>query len=493
MEVRLSERGSAWGVVRAASYGVVLLAAQSFPYSMVLAGDWRTTVSVGVREEFTDNVDLATEGQNRHSDLISTVTPSISVRGAGGRVSGNLDYSLDKSFYKNDSNRNDTNNNLTANGRAEIWNRVFFIDGQASISQQRADNSRPTSSSQAGQRINRTDVRSLNLSPYFLHHFGTWVETESRLTLSKVTSDSGAADTSTNRQTFTADSGRRFSRLLWTGTIDSQKTDRDDGSPKNESFRSNADFTYVVDPKISLLFGGGFERIEDDTLTDEPSGLIWNVGVDLRPGRRTSLRATFGDRFDSDVFTLDARHQLSSRTTISASFDETIQTSQQAVAQNTGFIGTDVTGNLVDTRTGLPFVAGSNNFGFSTAAFRQKRFDARITGTRRRNRFNAGIYWESRETDSTGIEEIVLGGNLGFSRRLTQKMDADLGVSYSDTDFGTVDNRSAEDFSFSAGLNYRIFRNIQGTLNYILTHRKDDVGGNGLTENSVAIGLRKTF
>lgn len=438
-------------------------------------------------------MDLATEGEDRRSDLISTVTPEISVRGSGGRVSLDLDYSLLQSFYKNDSNRRDTQNSLAANGLLEFWDRIAFIEAQAGISRQLTSSGSASTDSLSGQQKNRTEVRTLSLSPYFLHHFGTWVETESRLTLSKTMTDGDVANTLNNQDTFLIKSGRRFTRLLWNATLDSGKLTRSDSTSTNRNLRSSVDFTYVVNPKISLLFGGGYEKTEDGTLTDEPKGPIWDVGVDLRPGRKTSLRLTYGDRFETKNFGLDASHQLSSRTSISASFSESIQTSQQAISQDLSFIGTDPAGNLIDTRTGLPFTAGGGGFGLATEAFRQKLFSLQISGSRRRNTFSGGISWESRKTDTTGVEEIVREGNINLSRQMTPRVGANLGLSYSMTDFGTLDSRVAKDMSVSAGLNYRIFRDIQGTLNYILTKRKDDVGGSGLTENAVTVGLQKTF
>lgn len=493
--MRLFDRSSVRRAVCAAGYGVVLLAAQSLPFSAVRAQSWQVTAGVAVREEFTDNVGLATQGQDRHSELTTTITPSISIRRAeGGRVSLDLDFSLGSSFQKdNDSQGTDFQNTLSAKGRAEIWDRIVFLDASASISRQVTDNRNASSASQAGQQINRTEVRNVNLSPSFLHHFGTWVETITRFTFSKVMSDGSEADTFTNEQHIAVSSGRRFSRLLWNFSINDRKTSRSDGTPSDESFRSNVDFTYVVSPKLSILFGGGFERIDDGTLTDNPVGPTWDVGVNLRPGRRTSLRATFGKRFDSDVVTVDASHQLSSRTSVSVTLSETIQTSQQAIAQDTSFIGTDAQGNLIDTRTGLPFVAGTGAFGFSTNAFRQKRFSAQISGSRRRNSFTGRISWESRKTDATGIEEIVLSGNLNLTRRLWRRLTGRLGVNYSQTDFGTADSRFAKELTVSTGLDYRILESVSGSLNYIHTRREDNVGRAGFHENAVSIGLNKTF
>ncbi len=112
------ERSSAWRGVCAACYGVILLAAHGLLFSTAQAQKFQTTLGIGVREGFTDNVGLATQGEERHSDFITTVTPRISIRGAeGGRVSLNLDYSLGSSVYRdNDSGGNQFKNTLSAIG-----------------------------------------------------------------------------------------------------------------------------------------------------------------------------------------------------------------------------------------------------------------------------------------------------------------------------------------------------------------------------------------
>ncbi len=175
------------------------------------AGDWKLTAGVSVTETFTDNVGLATNDGDANSELITQVTPSVSLRGTGGRGFLNFDVSRSESFHRLDSTRDSANNNFLGSGQVEIWNRVAFIDAQASVTQRILDSSAAPSNSVAGQNVNRTETIAYNISPFFRHHFGTWAETESRTMLSGVKTESDTTDnTVTLSSLFSINSGRRF-------------------------------------------------------------------------------------------------------------------------------------------------------------------------------------------------------------------------------------------------------------------------------------------
>ena len=140
-------------------------------------------------------------------------------------------------------------------------------------------------------------MRSFDFSPYFLHHFGAWVETESRTRYSIVTNDSDTVSSNTNLQTtFVISGGRRFQRFGWSLTLDQSKETRDDDTPARRTSNADGNFTFAVNRQFSLLSGLGYEDIEDGSLNNQPNGITWNAGFSYTPSSRTSLRATFGRR-----------------------------------------------------------------------------------------------------------------------------------------------------------------------------------------------------
>lgn len=457
-------------------------------------GDWSITPSIGVSETFSDNANLATDDEDRNSDFITRVSPAISVRGTGARGSLNLDYAHDRSFYHRNTRDDADSNRLEGTGLVELWKHSFFIDGRASISQVVEDETEPTSRSVAGQDVNRTEARAYNVSPFFRHHFGTWVETETRYSYGGVMTEGDTVeDTTTQSEQIRINSGRRFTFLQWSLSGLNSKTANEGAEPAERERRADLDFTYLLSRSISLTAGVGYEDIEAPDLTSQPKGITWRTGFTLQPTPRTSLRFSTGERNGDTNYDFEGSHALSPRTSIRASYNETIQTSQGQIRDNLNNLGFDpVTGEPINTQTRQPF--GSDDaFGLTERTFRQKRFSLFLDGTRRRNTFNFGLFWEERETETTNTVETVIGGSAGLSRRLSTRLNGGLSFSYRATDFGTMDDRTEDEINASTSLSYQVRNDIAATLTYDLTLRKVNNGPDDLVENSVTLGLTKSF
>jgi hypothetical protein len=420
------------------------------------------------------------DNEDRNSDFTTQVSPGLSIIGTGGRSSLNLNYAFNQTFYHRDTQGDENNNTLAAVGQVELWKRIFFIDGQASISQVVVDGTQAQSNSQTGQNINRTEARSFNVSPFIRQHFGQWLETEPRLTVNKTTTESTIVeDTLTRTGTFTINGGRRFALFPWSVVALDRKTQNDGSQPSEKERRVDGNFSYVLHRRLTLTGGVGWEDIEDPGLTTEPSGITWSGGFTARSSSRTSLQFSYGDRFDDTNISANASHRISERTSVTASFTESIQTSQSLIAQELSATG--------------PTPGPQTGFGFSESTFRQKVFRLGLSGTRRRNTFDGGGFWEERKTESTGIKEVNYGGNLSVSRSLSSRLNGSIGIAVQTTDFGTADNREEIDYNGSTTLSYQVRNDMQATLSYNLTLTKVNNAPNDLLENSVSIGLTKSF
>lgn len=457
------------------------------------AGQWDINAGIGIEETYSDNVGLVDDNADRNSDLITDLSPTLSVRGSGGRASLDLDFQYSRLFYKNDDDRNEGITTLNSRGQAEIWDRIAFIDATASTSRQVTSSDGAVANSTAGQTVNRSDVTSFEVSPFLLHHFGEWVETETRLRFNRVNVEGDVSNNTTIEEQFRANGGQRFSRLGWVATIDNFKEDRGNDTPQRSSFNGDLNLSFAYDRRLALLGGVGYEDVDDGTLTDEPQGVTWNAGFAYTPNPRTSLRATYGRRFDARNVALDASHSLSRRTTFRAQFTEAQITVQRLVNQNLNFLTVDVNGDLIDSRTGLPFDSGNPDFGLQSDTIRRRAFNATLVGTRGRNTFDLSANWQARKTDSTGIEQIVIGTNGRFQRRLSQRSTASISGSFRNTDFGDAAGRIDNLFTIGGDLRYRVFRSANAVLAFIRTQRRSNGESNGLTENSVSLSLRQEF
>jgi uncharacterized protein (PEP-CTERM system associated) len=466
------------------------------------AADVKITPSVAVSETFTDNVDLTTGDGDRKSDYITTISPGLKVRGVGARANFNLNYAPQYNYHQVATDRNGIQQNLLASGHAELWQRVFFLDSQASINQAVANSTGAISNSPAGQEVNRTEVKAFNISPSFRHHFGAWANTEARITDAVVSNDSGSQSagtaglqgqtTNTLTESFHIGSGRHFTTLLWALDLNNSKTSYDIGLVKTRK-TLDTNYTYIVNRQFSLLAGIGYEDIKDPTLPEPPKGVTWNAGAAWRPSLLTSIRATTGERDGGDATNVEAMHRFSGRTTITANYNDSLQTSQGLISQSLNFLTVDSNGVLVDTRTGLPFVAGSTEFGLQNNTFRQKTFRLRLIGSRKRNTFSGGIDWESRKTELTGITETVTGGDFQLTRELSRVSTGTVALGYHRRDHGTPDGRKDDELSGVLSYAYRLVKDADVRLTYDLTWRKSNISSQDLTENSITLALIKRF
>lgn len=466
------------------------------------AADWQISPRIGVSETFTDNVELAT-GRNadRHSDLVTSIAPGIGIRGTGARTRVNLDYTLTETIFRQVSERDNLQHTLSSSAHTELWERVFFLDAAAAIDRRQVNSGGAISSAPISREINETDVQRFTITPSFRHHFGTWVETLSQISYGQVNTETGEIqDTTTLSETFTASSGRRFTTLLWSLRLNSSKTDNGEEFPASRRRTLDTNYTYVLNSKWSLLAGLGYEDIEERTLTTQPKGLTWNLGFAARPSGRTSVRATYGEREDKESLSFAATHRLSERTSINASYTESIQTTQSLILQDLNLLGFLVSpstpGVPIDPTDPSTFTLSpvySPDFGLQNFAFRQKRFSIGGDGTRRRMTYGGSAFWEERLTESTNVTETIYGASLRIGRTLSSRARGSVGVTYRNRDFGDAQDRKDHEISSSVSYTYQIFKDVEATLAYNLTRRITNNADAHLTENAVTLRLSKQF
>jgi len=489
--MRVVPRSGAFGAVAA---GIFLSGALVWPQPSS-AGQWRVTPSIGVTESFTDNSTLARETEDRNSDLITLIEPGVLVRGSGGRINLNFDYSLQSKHYLRDTKSDSLRNRLLGAGDVELVDRVLFLQGQASISRQVVDGRQPSSNSLAGEDINSATVRTFNLTPIFRHHFGTWVDTESSATISRTdTSEQNVEDTTLVSERVRAASGRRFTILQWALEANNSKSTTDNNQPPEKRRNIDGTLTYVYSSRLSFLGGLGWEDVRSSGLDKQPKGLTWQVGFNSRPGPVTAFGMTVGDRNDELTFNATGSHQFSPQTSVNASYTETIQTTEQQLSQNLSFVIPDpITGVLIDSRTNQPFVPGDPTFGLDNGAFRQHRLSVGFNTTRRRTNLGANVFYEEREFEVQKRNETAYGIGLNVGHRHTPRLGSAFNLNYRHLDPDQQPNRVENEGGFGTTLSYQVSQSVAASMAYNFTIRRIRNSPDDIHENSVSLVLRKTF
>ncbi|MFT3960029.1 TIGR03016 family PEP-CTERM system-associated outer membrane protein [Propionivibrio sp.] len=272
------------------------------------AGNWQITPSITVNETATDNVGLI--DKNRESDWITDIAPGININGRGDRLKLSFDYRLHGLYYANDSSRNNIQNSLNALGSLEVLENLFFIDANATISQQNlsAFGGSTNTSVNINDSGNTTETRTYRISPYFKGILGSSTEYLLRYDLGKTSSDEGNAFSTQTRQLTGRLAGTAgFSWLGWSLDANRQKNDFDQGRDTTSNLVRGM-LTYRYSPQLRVSLIGGRES-NDYVSVDEKSHTIKGGGFEWAPTERTLLSAFREDRFFGNSDNISFTHR----------------------------------------------------------------------------------------------------------------------------------------------------------------------------------------
>lgn len=482
--------GRGWG--RVSPHPAVLAAPIVIGFAAAAAADVKLTSSVSTSATLTDNRNFENDGE---SDLLLTVSPGIALRQTGGRSTSTLNYSINGQFGARDSTF-DLLHNLSAANNTELVRDLLFVDSSAAVDQQVIDIAQGAPARQGDDSNNLALVQRYSVSPYVLQEFGSFATSESRVRAGYVTSTSSNLDSQIEYEAVqTLSSGRQFTSFFWDLSARYLVSNAgDDDERKAQTYR--LDTRTALDRHFSLLAGIGYEKIDDSTLDDEPKGIIWDAGFSWQPGPKLSLQATYGERYDEQNINASLDYKFSERTTLSASYTQTLTTQQELLLNDLSFIGFDDEGNLIDTRTGLPITTTESLFGLSDQTFRQDVFSARFSTSRRRDTYSVDASYEVRESGAGDSSTEVKSISATWGHSLTRSMSMDLTASYDNIDFGgsgTSSGRVDDLYTFQASLSEQLAETVSASANYTFRHLDSGVSGGNATENAIVFTLSKTF
>ncbi len=304
---------------------------------------WQITPTLLVSEIWTDNVNL-TEDAFAHSELITQVSPGITVVKRGPRLTVDATAQLHAFAYLHGSDRRDlaepgivgqnfnpANTQKTYRGslRGEVLRDLFFIDASASRGQQSISSFGPRASNDLYSNRNRTEIDSWSISPYLMHRFGNVAQGMLRYTRDSVGGGNALGFRGTGGDTLlaTLTSGTGFRTVGWGVTYLKQELGGAQyGDSSTENLSTN--LRYILNPRLSLLANAGYDRYRYEGLGDGDQGANWSLGFAWSPSLRTNVQATLGRHFYGTTGTLSAVHR-SRHTTWNISYDDLVTTSRQ--------------------------------------------------------------------------------------------------------------------------------------------------------------------
>jgi uncharacterized protein (PEP-CTERM system associated) len=262
----------------------------------------RTGVSLS--QTVTDNVSLTTQ---KDAALITVLTPNISVTSRGGRVTGTLDYALSGIAYLKTEQKNTYQQSLAARGTAELIEQHFFVDVNATISQQPISAFGTQSTDPTLANSNLSEVASIYIGPFLRGQVSDLLSYELRGNLTETNAtESAVGDSRVTGGSLRVDSlrGRKFG---WWAALSSQKSQYDLNRTTNETSLANLGLKYQPDPDLQLSINGGPER--DDYLGFNQSGTNYGVNLTWLPSPRTNLLLDWQhhEYGDTHMFSFDHR------------------------------------------------------------------------------------------------------------------------------------------------------------------------------------------
>jgi uncharacterized protein (PEP-CTERM system associated) len=255
------------------------------------------SASIDTRLSYSINSRL---GGRDHPLWSSSVTPGFRLQSRSGRVVGSLDYGLVLASQTGRDKRSEVGNRLSANFDAEVYERRFFVQGNASISRQSTSAVGTRYDSSSGRELfdvtNSTEVASLSLSPSWRGVLGGAVNYELRL-FTDATNARGSTtgDRTRNGGSATLSSAFGGTSLTWALNANRSQTEFRLGRA-SQSESANAQLGWMPDADLTLSLRGGSERQSNES-AELRSSSTWGAGATWRPSPRTRLQLNYLDRY----------------------------------------------------------------------------------------------------------------------------------------------------------------------------------------------------
>jgi len=464
-------------------------------YATVGAGEWTITPRIDFQQSVTDNARSVADGEE--ADLITTATAGVSITGQGRRVQLNFNYDISQDKFWDNNELDGFRQSLLGVGNVEAVEDFVFIDARASVSQVSLARSGGASATDRSLGTNdQSTVVNVSLTPNFAHRYGNWADSDVRFTLTEtrfLDTDTGTASSQpdASRSIFIETllrSGPRFTKLKWelsgSTTFTNNQSDRDITELSGE---------YAWSRNFTLLGAVGRETIENSGINqDDGADFFSRIGGRITPGPRSSFSLEVSNRFNDTTFRGDASYQISSLTAITASYNVSVQTDRESLANNLNNLVLNDLGELIDPSTGQPGAPNTSQFDFQDQTTKQEVFNIALNGTRGRNTFSVfgSLNTRTQLPGDTKDTVVALGGNI--NRRIWPNLDGGVSANVSTT---TESSNGINDVTVNGSvfLRYRIQKSFSSNLSYSFLSRDSDDDTADLKENVITLNISKTF
>lgn len=263
------------------------------------------TPSMAVSETFTNNVGQAAVGQA--SDAYTRVDLGLGLRSRHGVVQGFFDYSLTGLAFARQSERNGHQQQLSARGDVEWYERRGFLEVSASIGQAALSAFSVQPGINGLANANSTEVRNLRVAPSWRGRFGPELEysIKAEYGLSS-TQDSRIGDGHTTGLSMHLGSDAA-TRLGW--SLDASHSQAAYGAGRSTQSDRLLGGGSMLLPELDLRLSASAGMERSNLSSADGSSATWGLGAIWSPTPRTQLSAQFEDRPFGNTHTLSLQHR----------------------------------------------------------------------------------------------------------------------------------------------------------------------------------------
>jgi uncharacterized protein (PEP-CTERM system associated) len=495
------------------------------------ATGFQLTKRVDLSEIYTSNGLGVSGGSGGRggSDWVTRLLLNVGVHDHTARLDADVDYTLGGFLYVRNSSLAQITNRGAAIVRADLVPEHLQLQARAFagtiyVNQLGALSAtdRPVAD---GRNSGQRNTYGYTVAPNFTFRLGDFLTSSTMVSdravyfdrpngpsnSSTIPGESDPENTNSYGLTQTFSSGIDFNRLNWRVLGMASKTTR--GAGDISELSGIGDFKYAVSRTFALLATGGYQSITtDQKLNHDLRGVFAMGGVQVTLGPRLQGSIRAGRQFNFNSYIGNVSYQISGATVLVGSATDTVTTPAMRLLNNLGSLGTDPSGNLVDTNYQQPDIPASGISGFDAAPMDQLGFSNNIS---RYRMYNLSLLHDTerthyRVTAFTTVRDILTsltpglrprqhstGGNLNILRSITPRIDGNFDTTYVTQDF---EGTEFGIFRASIGANYRMTPDMQFYSRIAYLHRSSDQAlaslspsSGDLSDVNVLIGVRKEF
>jgi len=465
----------------------------------------------------------ATIGETFYSNVRYTATdhtaaaetsliPGISISADTPRFTGVLSGNVQGNLYTPTSNLDQISANLFGDGTGTLVPGYLFVDTSSSMNEASTLGGLGFVSPSTLPRTQRTLVFTNTVSPYLRESYDGLVDTELRYRFSAVDFgqntgvnsttnpfNSGLANGTLNEGTFTAATGRDFTRLSSRLIVDASKFDSN-SSNQNSQFSAYDDIEYFIKPNIAALGRAGYQNIRFPFAPAATfAGPTWLAGGRLGSAADYGYIALeYGRVQGVNGLTGSADYQITPTLTFQANLTQGITSGAESFANTLASSTLSANGSIVNQSTGLPSTFYNPGVGLNNSVYRQHQYNFGLTEVLGRNSYSLFAYYINAQSLTPPITAPTdsEGANFSWSRDIRPDTSGYASLGYTRTtnvvtvnSLAPVPNTST--LTTNLGLNHSFARALTGSVVYTFSYQPN--GGaivNGRTGDIVANTLQ---